>query len=117
MRVILMHGDVGGYEIGPVAKDAIRKMEKATGDSTVLFQTDWDFPSLASSLGWNMRSRKCEHRSTDGTVTCRECGKTASEFIGEAIEWLDRHEGKVFQNTSADDYILNRLSAETSSHN
>ena len=109
MRVILMHADVCGYEIGPVSKAMICKMEKATGESTVLVQTDWDYPSLASSLGWRMRSAKCEHRSTDGTVDCRDCGKTATEFITEAAEWLDKHEGQVFQNTSADDYVLNAI--------
>lgn len=31
----------------------------------------------------------CWHRGTDGTVDCRECGVTVSEFICYAAEYLD----------------------------
>jgi hypothetical protein len=74
-----------------------------------LIQTDYEFPSLAESLGWSLRrlqkrsngetvilqrqpasGRGCDHRSTDGTVTCRECGVTASEFITAAGRFLDK---------------------------
>jgi hypothetical protein len=85
------------------------KLEKITGDESVLFQTDWDRPALAGALGWNMRGRTCSHDSTDGTVTCQECGKTANEFIADATEWLDDRDGDTFQNTSGDDYILSAL--------
>lgn len=71
-----------------------------------LYQCDYDFPSGASRCGWSIRrvqkrgsrtehlsravrgKRNCEHRSTDGTVDCRECGVTASEFISAAAEFL-----------------------------
>lgn len=68
--------------------------------------TDWEYPSAATGLGWSIRrvqkrgnktvtlSRvvpgklNCRHSSTDGTVTCKECGVTASEFIAAAGEFL-----------------------------
>ncbi len=56
-----------------------------------LVQTDWDFPSVANSLGWRgLRKRKeCNHSQTDGTVDCPECGAKASEFISAAAVYLD----------------------------
>jgi hypothetical protein len=63
-----------------------------------LVQTDWDYPATAESLGWSLRKvqkpgrrrkNKCDHRSTDGTVDCSDCGITASEFISAAGEYLD----------------------------
>lgn len=75
-----------------------------------LVQADWDFPGLAQSLGWSLlrvqRDRdgnvvhlkrvsrdhskvRCQHSGTDGTITCPDCGITASDFISAAAEWLD----------------------------
>lgn len=70
-----------------------------------LHQTDWDWPSLAQAFGWSLarvqrrqgrtvellrRSRTgCQHESTDGTVDCRDCGVTATEFITAASNYLD----------------------------
>lgn len=64
----------------------------------VLVQTDWDAPSVASTFGWNIREvktpgRDCDHRGTDGTVDCRECGVKASTFIAEAMEWINNNDG------------------------
>ncbi len=71
-----------------------------------LYQTDYDFPSGAARCGWSIRRvqkrdgravhlsrvckspRNCAHTSTDGTVDCRECGVTSTEFIGFASEFL-----------------------------
>jgi len=54
--------------------------------------TDWEYPYAASLLGYGIRRRgeKCEHRGTDGTVDCSDCGKTVSQFISEARDILDR---------------------------
>lgn len=112
MRVFLMTSDHGlGYEVGPCNKRIARELESTTQAETVLFQLDWDRPGLARSLGWDMRSRKCDHRGTDGTVTCPDCGRTADEFIAAATEWLDAHDGCTFQGRriTAGDYILNAL--------
>ena len=63
-----------------------------------LIQTDWDYPATAQSLGWGLkrvqlpghkRRNQCDHRSTDGTVDCRDCGITATEFITAAANYLD----------------------------
>jgi hypothetical protein len=64
------------------------KLEASDGRD-VLFQTDWDWPAIATLFGWS----PC-HNSTDGTVTCPECGKTASAMIEEARQWLDDHDGE-----------------------
>lgn len=71
----------GGYIVADLATDR-----------TVYVQTDWDYPGLASSFGWNIRedgNNGCEHDGTDGTVDCPSCGRTAAEFIGSAAEYLD----------------------------
>jgi len=70
--------------------------------NTVLVQTDWDYPALASTFGWRAGNTGREDpdtwedlpdcqcwQHTDGTVDCPACGKTAAEFITEAAEFLD----------------------------
>lgn len=91
MLVTLISSDFGlGYELIPVNQKIATKYERETGNESALFQSDWDFPRLAVMLGWNMaRTRKCNHRGTDGTIPCLDCGKTAGYFIGAAQEWLD----------------------------
>lgn len=79
MAIYLEHGDFNYF----ILRDSI------TG-CTLLFQTDWEYPSLATAFGW----QPC-HRSTDGTIDCPECGKTASEMIAEATAYLDEHVGDV----------------------
>lgn len=73
-----------------------------------LFQTDWDYPILAQYLGWKLKlhNEPCPHSSTDGTIDCKECGVTASQFIQAAANWLNDHDGEIFENTSADGYFL-----------
>jgi len=89
---------------------------------SVLIQTDWDYPSVASSFGWSLADVRspcpeedfenpadvsaelceeygqvhhlCKHSHTDGTVDCPDCGVTASDFINAASEWLDDHDGE-----------------------
>lgn len=63
-----------------------------------LVQTDWDFPSVASSFGWSLAQVQdddgdhCDHDGTDGTIDCK-CGITASRFIGAAREFLENNDG------------------------
>ena len=99
MNIVLLQGDFGTYELVPANKRIARKLEQETGSESILFQTDWDFPGLARSMGWNGKigREKCQHRSTDGTVTCTECGKGAGEFIQAAVAWLDNHCGQTFR--------------------
>lgn len=54
----------------------------------VIFQTDWDFPGLASHFGYE----PCECGATDGTVNCPH--KTASDMIAAAQDFLDDHDGE-----------------------
>jgi hypothetical protein len=107
MRVLLTSSAFGlGYELTPVNKQLARRMEKETGNESVLFQTDWDFPSLAESLGWNIRTahkRGCVGQ-IDGTVTCVHCGRTAGHFIAAAQEWLDKRVDSVIQ-AQVEDYF------------
>jgi hypothetical protein len=58
---------------------------------SVLIQTDWDHPGVASCMGWS----PC-HRETDGTIDCPECGLTAVSFIREAGEHIREHAGESF---------------------
>ena len=62
-------------------------------------QTDWEYPALARALGWRGKvgREKCEHRSTDGTVKCRECGREAGAFISAARDYLDANIGRCFR--------------------
>jgi len=93
MRVFLS-SEHGAYELTPVNKRLARQLERETGSESVLFQTDWDFPGLAQSLGWNIikaHKRNCaDTHGTDGTVTCAGCGLGASHFIAKAQAWLDK---------------------------
>lgn len=87
-----------------------------------LIQTDWDWPGIASTFGFTLRSvqkcdecgkistglhnqvvkfckhcRKnvgsmCHHEMTDGTIDCA-CGVTAHDFIQSAGQYLDDNDG------------------------
>jgi hypothetical protein len=88
-----------------------------------LIQLDYDFPAIANTFGWNIKSVQkcdrcggasanhinilvkycpycannvgymCDHPNTDGTVNCPDCGVTASEFISAARQWIDDNDG------------------------
>lgn len=73
--VTLLEGDHGTYLI------------EAEDGRTVLIQTDWDYPAVASVFGW----QPCPCGETDGTVDCPH--RTASEMIAEASQFLDAHIG------------------------
>jgi len=59
--------------------------------NTVLVQTDWDYPGVASSFGWVPCRRGC---GTDGTVDCAH--HTASKMIQSAGAYLDKIAGRKF---------------------
>lgn len=69
---------------------------------------DYNFPGVAQDLGWSLRrvqlrrgkvvvlkrrGKGCEHRSTDGSVKCAECGLDAMAFINAAREYLEERAG------------------------
>lgn len=61
-------------------------------ENTVLIQSDWEFPAVASAFGFI----PCECGRTDGTVDCPH--KTATQMISEAADWLDDHLGEVTED-------------------
>lgn len=96
MKVHFDHGDFGTYEMWPANKRTAEQFRKDTGHESILIQTDWDYPGIASSLGWVNKTRKHDcYRDTDGTVAC-SCGRTASSMIQEAGEYLDKMCGRSF---------------------
>lgn len=58
----------------------------------ILVQTDWQYPSVASSFGYV----PCECGATDGTVNCSH--KTATQMISEAQDYLDEHIGDTIED-------------------
>lgn len=71
-------------ENGPFSTFLLR----AADGRSVLIQTDYDFPGVASSFGWCA----CRCGQTDGTVDCPH--RTASEMIAAASEFLDSNTGE-----------------------
>jgi hypothetical protein len=73
-----------------------------------LYQSDWEYPFAARGLGWSLsrvqkragsvqhlarrptRADACQHRGTDGTIDCRDCGVLASNFIMAASNFLSK---------------------------
>src|SRR3989337_1069990 len=93
MSMRLLVTGISAYTVTPVNKRVAKKLKDITGESSLLFQTDWDYPFLARNLGWDMSSPECSHRGTGGTVVCPDCGMTVGEFIAGATDWLDAHCG------------------------
>lgn len=81
-------------------------------ERSILVQADWDAPSVAAAFGWRLvkvqkaaggkvrdnasgRGRgQCQHRGTDGTIRCPDCGVEPGDFIGAAVSWIAAHDGK-----------------------
>jgi hypothetical protein len=61
-------------------------------EESVYFQSDWDFPGLASTFGWI----PCSCGMTDGTVDCKH--KTRSSMIADAYDFLVKNLGAVAEN-------------------
>jgi hypothetical protein len=60
--------------------------------TTILIQVDWDYPALASNLGWV----PCNCGATDGTIDCAH--RTAEEMIQEAEAFINEHLGEPFED-------------------
>lgn len=90
MAYIVMHR-YGAFAIVPDDGDA------SDSTTTAFIQTDWDYPSVASAMGWS----PCPCGSTDGTVDCDH--RTASEMIAEAHAFIEAHAGECF--SALDDYL------------
>lgn len=99
MKVLLTNENPCCFELTPINRRLAQKQYKATGEESVLFQTDWDLPGLARDLGWRIKvgRERCEHQGTDGTIDCPDCGRKAGEFIAAASDWLHKRTGQVFR--------------------
>lgn len=64
---------------------------------SVLIQSDWDYPGVASRTGFV----PCECGATDGTVDCPH--HSASDMIGAAYDWLAARDGMGFADLG--DYL------------
>ena len=73
----------------------------------ILVQTDWDWPGVASSFGWNIANvpwsknrdgKKCSHRATDGTINCPGCGCPVEKFLEEAAAFIESNYGKTIED-------------------
>ena len=97
----LARADFGFFIIENLAADGT-----VCGD--ILVQLDWDYPGIAGAFGWSvrmvdgrrgLRSVRCSHDGTDGTIACNagdpyaSCGATVSDFIDAARDWLSDHIG------------------------
>ncbi len=70
----------------------------AENGKSILVQQDWDAPGIASTFGWNMREVQkdggdCDHRGTDGTIDCPDCGLKPGTFIEAAMDWIQSNDG------------------------
>lgn len=62
-----------------------------------LIHTDWDWPGVASRMGW----QACSCGATDGTVDCAH--RTAGDMIEDAGQFIRDHAGETFPEL--DDYF------------
>jgi hypothetical protein len=99
MNVILTNDNPCSYELTPANRRLAARQRQETGEESVLFQTDYDFPGLARNLGWSGKvgRERCKHRGTDGTIDCPDCGRKAGAFIAAAAAWLDTQVGRTFR--------------------
>lgn len=76
---------------------------------SILIQTDYDFPGIATTFGWDKGTiqiirignpdwEECEHYSTDGTIDCPDCGINSLTFIDSAREFLENNDGATVED-------------------
>lgn len=100
MKVILQSSEFGlGYELIPKSKARAKELLEETGEESILVDSDWDFPGLAKSLGWN--GDRYEPTPNDGYL---EKSRKISLAIQSAREFLDKRVDQVFSG-SLDDYF------------
>ena len=67
--------------------------------------------TLASLLGWTPAqchnlTNSCNHKHTDGTHRCLECGTTSLSFDSSASHWIDKHTDKLVELILKDELFL-----------
>jgi len=109
MPIELLEGDAGFlFEIALVHPNGKRVRYDDPDDhlpvETILIQTDWEYPAVARNFGWDMATMQkegfehCHHQGTDGTVPCKDCGLTQTEFISAAHGWLTNNIGAIAED-------------------
>jgi len=83
--------DFGNFVIVPNDGDP------ADDKTTVLVQTDWDYPGVASAMGW----QPCYCGATDGTIDCKH--RKTITMINEAYDFIVDHEFESFD--ALDDFL------------
>jgi len=85
---VLLTSYMTGYLLTPCNVKTCRKLKRETGEESALFQTDFDFPGLAESLGWKSRLLDNYRNGASGNL---------GKVIHAAGEWLERHDGYTFR--------------------
>jgi len=83
MMILLCETDVPNCPCKVVKLDS----EMNQTDESILIQTDWDYPGIASTFGWI----PCTCGETDGTIDCSH--HTVSEMIQNARQYIEDHIG------------------------
>jgi len=65
--------------------------------TTTFVQTDWNYPGIASAMGWS----PCYCGATDGTIDCEH--RKATTMINESYDFIVGHEFESFG--ALDDYL------------
>jgi len=74
---------------------------------SILVQTDYDYPGVASTFGWSLPALvlpdgtlcPSDHDGTDGSIQCPGCGQPASYFIEAAGAYLRDEVGATAQDS------------------
>jgi len=104
MKVILQFSAFGlGYELVPLSRGKARKLREITGEESVLVDSDWDFTSLAKTLGWRPRKRILS------LAESHPCNQGIGLQIEAARHFLDKRVDQVFTN-KLDCYFPDELS-------
>ena len=90
-RIEIRRGDCNTYLICHVDENG--DVDIHNEKRTILIQTDYEYPAIASLFGW----QPC-HNCTDGTIDCSICGKTTLEAIQEAKEVVENNIGITVEN-------------------
>ncbi len=84
-KIILLEGDLNTTFIVRL----ISKNKEEREICQLFIQSDYDYPGIASSFGWQPF---CKCKDTDGTISCKH--KSATEHISDAYQYLCDNIGK-----------------------
>ena len=76
---------------------SVRFVQKCPACGSVSSYDDLDLneesPYCTGKHDCRVQNFSCCDHDTDGTVDCKQCGVTASEFISDAADWLRENDG------------------------